>query len=304
MPLNMLEKEAIKDFREGKMPNENLNVTEKNLLKVSFYVVLQISQLLEKARKSEQKNAISVTYKSDGTRSASVDVNTELMAQRIIRESFVSHNFIGEETGGTMKSHGYIWALDPNDSTNTYLTHETVSAVSLALFKDNEVMLGIVSNPSTGELFYTLNNQNSRLISAAGFSPYIYAQNLPLPPIESIKNQPSFANVHPVRRNDIYYTKMLNAARSNKLDKIIQMGGSPAYEMACVTKGHYSFIHDWLKPSDPWDLAASIAIVRNTPGGRVTDLENNDIPHYKNKGPLVATVGEEFHKKILKILRG
>lgn len=81
--------------------------------------------------------------------------NVDLEAEQIIRERLVGtipeSGYRGEEMGATLPSGcprpRFFWLVDPNDGTTAYLEGARGSAVSIALVRDGEPVLGVVYAP-------------------------------------------------------------------------------------------------------------------------------------------------------------
>ena len=83
--------------------------------------------------------------------------NIDIEIEKIIREEILSkfpeHSFDGEELG-LRKGNEFLWYCDPISSTNNFRRKLPHFAVCLSLFSKNNPVLGVVSDPSTNEVFY------------------------------------------------------------------------------------------------------------------------------------------------------
>jgi ADP-ribosylglycohydrolase/fructose-1,6-bisphosphatase/inositol monophosphatase family enzyme len=77
------------------------------------------------------------------------DVDREMEeALRAELQGLVPGAFIGEETGMTPGTKdGYTWIVDPHDGTFEFMSARRGSAISVALVKDNRLVLGVVCSP-------------------------------------------------------------------------------------------------------------------------------------------------------------
>ena len=88
-----------------------------------------------------------ITFKGE------VDLVTEVdeEAERVIREellgTFPSHGMLAEEGGGQAGEEDARWIVDPLDGTTNYAHGLPVFAVSIALERAGEVVLGVVHGP-------------------------------------------------------------------------------------------------------------------------------------------------------------
>ena len=85
-----------------------------------------------------------ISQKSD-----SVDILVEKKIKQIILNQFPEHNIIGEESDNLDNSSNseYCWVLDPLDGTINYLRGIPLCAVSIALEKNREIIVGAIHNP-------------------------------------------------------------------------------------------------------------------------------------------------------------
>ena len=71
--------------------------------------------------------------------------------------------FIAEEGTTTFKGETYNWVIDPLDGTTNYIHGITPYAISIALMKDNKVILGVVRELGLNECFYAWENSKAYL---------------------------------------------------------------------------------------------------------------------------------------------
>ncbi|MEJ2542651.1 MAG: inositol monophosphatase family protein [Calditrichaceae bacterium] len=83
-----------------------------------------------------------------------VDETSEKAIISIIQDNYPDHSILAEEGGESKKSGDFRWIIDPLDGTTNYITGLPVFAVSIALQKDDEIILGVVYDPLQDELFW------------------------------------------------------------------------------------------------------------------------------------------------------
>jgi len=235
-------------------------------------------------------------YRKDNflkTKSASYDILTkaDLESEKIIvktiKKFFPGHNFLCEENKYEKTPSPYVWIIDPLDGTNNYSHHVPIFCVSIALAKNDNIILGVVYDPTRNELFHAekgkgafLNKKKIRVTDAADFSRAIMATGF-------------------------YYDrgKPMEETLDN-IGKFLKKGiigirrlGSAAIDLCYVACGRFDGF--WEFTLNPWDFAAGKLIVEEA-GGKLTDKAGND-PGI-NKEYIVASNGK-LHKKILDVLR-
>src|SRR4051794_22151194 len=81
---------------------------------------------------------------------AEVDDEAEAMIRAALLSAFPDWGYRGEETGSANVDPPprYVWLVDPNDGTTSYLQGYRGNAVSIALLRDQQPVLGVVNAPS------------------------------------------------------------------------------------------------------------------------------------------------------------
>jgi myo-inositol-1(or 4)-monophosphatase len=93
------------------------------------------------------------------TKSSATDIVTEMdqAAERLlvehIRAARPHDGFLGEEGADETGTSGVTWVLDPIDGTVNYLYGIPAYGVSIGVRRGAEVVVGVVCNPATGELW-------------------------------------------------------------------------------------------------------------------------------------------------------
>ena len=122
-----------------------------------------MAQLLATARDAAVEAGRLLLSRLDGdfqvSKKGPIDLVTEmdLEAERIIisriRESFPDHQILAEEKGSSQGSEDFRWIIDPLDGTTNYAHGYRFFSVSIALEVGGQIVLGVVYDPVTEELF-------------------------------------------------------------------------------------------------------------------------------------------------------
>lgn len=187
---------------------------------------------------------------------------TEIVAT--IRAAFPDHAIVAEEGGIRGGSADWRWLVDPLDGTVNYAHQVPFFAVSIACVQGDEVRLGVVLNPLSGELFTArsgggaqLNRQPIHVSPETRVSESLLATGFPYD-----LRAPGF------KRLTARFLRCLRAARG------VRRLGSAALDLCYVACGRFAGF--WENRLQPWDSAAGILIVREA-GGRVTDFSNRPV---------------------------
>lgn len=107
-----------------------------------------LNKYFGKLRSYESKN------KANSDFVTKADKESEEIIKKIILTKFPTHGFWGEETGQTKVKSEYLWVVDPLDGTTNFIHRIPTHAVSIALMRKHQVILGVVYLPQTDELFH------------------------------------------------------------------------------------------------------------------------------------------------------
>ena len=82
-----------------------------------------------------------------------VDKKSEARIIEVIRTEFPDHNILSEEIGALNTDSDIKWIIDPIDGTINYAHSIPICCVSIGVEKKGQVILGLVYNPMSGEVF-------------------------------------------------------------------------------------------------------------------------------------------------------
>ncbi|MFH1586310.1 MAG: inositol monophosphatase family protein [Candidatus Diapherotrites archaeon] len=237
-----------------------------------------IMEYYQKPKTIEHKGIIDLVTEAD-----------KLSEKKIISEikkEFPDHGFVGEEGEAIESSSDYKWIIDPIDGTTNFAHNIPFFCVSIALQKKNELILGVVLNPVTNDLYVaekgrwaTLNNKKINVSKTDKLIDSIIVFGFPYVGDEKIR-------------------KIIDD--QHKLHGKIQAGrrfGAAALDLCYVASGLAEGFYEYsLKP---WDVAAGSLIVKEA-GGKVTDFRGDskeiatDIVASNGKihGQLMELIGE------------
>lgn len=107
-----------------------------------------------------------VDYKNQRDMATSVDIEIEERIKSALREAFPGHGLVGEETDAENRSAEYQWLIDPTDGTKWYVAQAHLFSISVALFRENVPVLGVVQVPSSGQCFHAFQGSGAYLDEA------------------------------------------------------------------------------------------------------------------------------------------
>lgn len=87
-----------------------------------------------------------------------VDRGSEAILVEKLESQLPEAGFLAEEGTSSKKGLRYCWVIDPLDGTTNYLHGLHPFAISVALMKDNEIVIGIVYEAGGNEMFISWKN--------------------------------------------------------------------------------------------------------------------------------------------------
>lgn len=192
--------------------------------------------------------------------------------------------FLGEETGLQEMKADSFWILDPVDGTTNLMHDYQHSVVSLALYDQGEIVIGVVYDPFREEVFSAikgkgsfLNGQPIRVSKAEKLSDTIIGLGT--------------ANRELADENFARFRRVFGQCQD------VRRLGSAALELAYIACGRQDgYFERYL---NPWDYAAGMLLVQEA-GGMVTDFTGKPLDP-KKSGSIAGTNGP-IHAGLLKLL--
>ena len=239
----------------------NLNLMIKACEKASKVIIRDFGELenLQVSRKGP-KDFVTKT-----------DKRVEKILIEELEKSKKNYSFITEETGKIVnKDKNTFWIIDPIDGTTNFLHGIPHFAISVALQKKDEIIIGLIFDPIKNEIFYAeknsgsfVNNNRSRVSNKSNLDDCLFASDN-----EGIKS------IYP------------------KLN--IRNTGCAALDLAYVGCGRFDgYFHNKI---NLWDIAAGKIIIEEA-GGKV-----NNIYDYKFNKIDIRAGNPNIYEKMLKKL--
>ena len=190
-----------------------------------------------------------------------------------------------EESGAIKNGSEYTWIIDPIDGTTNFVAKIPQFAVSIALAKNNEILMGAVYNPCSNEMFFAekgkgsyLNNKKLYVSKKNKLKDCIFGFSLP--------NEVGIGK------------KTLSILEKNfGMFRGLRNFGSAALNLCYVADKRFDLYFSLSLKS--WDVAAAKLVVEEA-NGKITNLDNKkwDI----NDEKLVAS-NKVLHNQFIKLLR-
>jgi fructose-1,6-bisphosphatase/inositol monophosphatase family enzyme len=253
---------------------------------------------LRRARFSDFAGEVAI--KKDGSPVSTIEERVESVLRERVSKFDPAATVVGEEHGGVIDHTGVSVAIDPIDGTWSFINRAETFSTTLALFREGEAELAFVANPATGEIAYAGRHINARLLQLGLAGEPTQGYDLPLPP----SSTPGLlVNLHPCRQMGPVIEQLVADWGAGKIQFVKATGGSPVWSMLDAAKGACTYVNLWPgKPSDPFDLAAGLLIVRAA-GGEVIDLAGSAVSPIDHSGPFIAGTSRASLRTVAEITR-
>ena len=214
------------------------------VLEVSTYIKSEFGKV--QAHEIEEKDINSlVSY---------VDQQAEVKLINGLSVIVPNSKFITEEKMAQNNSNGnWTWIIDPLDGTTNFLNGIPFFSISIALYKDDQSVIGLVQEVMHDEQFFAqkgqgayLNDQRIQVSNQADLSKCIIATGFP------------YRNEYDSKA----HVDMINYWLLNT--RGIRRFGSAALDLCFVAAGRFHVYYESML--NPWDLAAGALIVEEAGG--------------------------------------
>ena len=250
-----------------------------DFLDVAVEAALEAGEILV----SEFSRPVQISYKGDVDLVTQADRRSEEAVVSRLRTHFPKHAIVAEEGGGFETSSPFRWFIDPLDGTTNFAHGYPCFAVSIGLEEAGELIVGVIYQPITRELF----------TSAKGEGAYLNRKRIQVSKIDRLATSllvTGFPSVKRMQNPNIHYYWDFTL-RSHG----VRRDGSAAMDLASVACGRFEGF--WEFGLHPWDTAAGTLLVREA-GGMVTTFSGE--PYRPGDRESVATNGR-IHEEMLRL---
>ncbi len=184
-----------------------------------------------------------------------IDVESENRLKEDLLRLLPSAGFFGEETARTRGE--YTWVVDPLDGTSNYLGGIDVWAVSAALTRGNEILLGLVHKPWTGENFYAVRGGGAFHRGPGGGKAKRLERARKFPLRDALVGT-GFPYRSPDTTESFFGAAREILFRCRDLRRI----GAAALDLACLAAGYLQAF--WEVDLQPYDVAAALLLLEES----------------------------------------
>ena len=248
-------------------------------MEAAIKAALQAGELI----KNRFRTDLEIREKSPSNLVTEVDLQSEKLILASLKSAFPDIPSLSEETELlTEEFQSERWIIDPLDGTTNFAHGYPFFAVSIALEKDNQVVLGVVYAPILNQLFTAeqglgayLNNEPIQVSKTGLLDKALLGSGFPY-----------YAWSHS-DNNSRQWTRLIRKVVSLRCD------GAAALDLCNVAAG--SLDGFWELDLEPWDLAAGALILKEA-GGKVTLVDGSPFSLYQRSVLASNTI---LHDEIL-----
>lgn len=235
-----------------------------------------IKACLDKPKKVRYKGAINIV--------TDVDEKAEDLIVKKLKKAFPEYGILAEESPEEKKG-DCKWIIDPIDGTTNFAHGFPFFAVSIALEKQGETVLGVVYDPIRDELFTAIKAKGA----------FLNKKRIRVSKVKEMEKSflaTGFAyNFKTSKQNNIEnFTNFMMASMA------VRRAGAATLDLCYVACGRFDGF--WELDLCPWDTAAAELIIREA-GGRVSKIDGTKFSNYGKN--MLASNGL-IHKHMVKIL--
>lgn len=269
-------------IRNSNKKIKSKNNQHQNLLNQARNIAIESLKSAGESLREIHGNIENIQYKENKSDIVTEgDYRSEKIITQTIRNEFPDHSIISEEEF-TYKTNDsdYTWILDPLDGTGNFSHGNPNYSISVALVKNNEILVGVVYAPETDECYSAIKNKGA----------FLNGKNINVTKRKLLEKSMLISGYDPDAE---FITKLYSKTQG------VRAIGSTSLNLCYVASG--SADGSWEFDTYPWDIAAGLLIVQEA-GGKITDEKCDEFELSINSTnkikPLLATNGL-IHERIL-----
>lgn len=192
------------------------------------------------------------------------DLKSEKIILSFIRKKFPTHGFLAEEQGKENLSAEILWVIDPLDGTVNFSKDVPHFAISIAACQGTDILLGVILNPLTQELF----------VAEKGKGAFCNNKPLKVSQVNSLDHA-LLASGFPynVDENPMQCIEVFNYFL--RQGSPIRRFGAASLDLAYVAAGRFDAYFE--TGLSPWDVAAGILLIKEA-GGSISTWNGKEHP--------------------------
>jgi len=216
-----------------------------------------------------------------------VDKEAEKLIVTDLKSILPEAGFITEEGTEKQDESPLKWVIDPLDGTTNFIHGVPCFAVSIALLKEQEPLVGVVYEVNQDEMFYAwkdggafLNGKEIHVSKAETVSESLLGTGFP------------YYEYHLIDPYLALFKHLMQHSRG------LRRPGSAATDLAYTAAGRFDAFYEY--SLSPWDVAAGVLLVKEA-GGTVTDFSGGADGIF---GKEIIASNTSIHSELQKLVHG
>ncbi|MCZ4281579.1 histidinol-phosphatase [Kiloniella laminariae] len=235
------------------------------------------------------RSPLTVEGKSDASPVTIADRSAETAMREMINKHYPDHGIIGEEHGSEKQDAEFVWVLDPIDGTKSFISGHAIFGTLVALLRNNQPVMGILSMPVI----------NERWIGAAGqatlFRDHRGTNEVRVRECSGLA-QATLATTSPLLFKQDQFPKY-DAARARAK---MNLFGGDCYNYGLVASGSIDLTIE--AGMGVYDYLAQVPILTGA-GGIMSDWEGKPLGMHSD-GKVITSGDHRLHQEVLELFNG
>jgi len=237
-------------------------------------IAIETGNFITEQRKSFSLDNIEIKGTNDFV--TTIDKGSEERIINGLQSLIPGAGFIAEENTNSTKGETYNWVIDPIDGTTNFIHDFPCYCISIALMRDEEIILGVIYEINLKECFYAWE----------GSKAYLNEKEIKVSKVSKLKDS-LLGTGFPYsdyKRMDEYMDLFRELMFSTHG---LRRPGSAAADLAYVACGRFDGFYEYSLKA--WDVAAGAFIIQQA-GGKICDFSGGD--NYLFGKEIIATNGQ------------
>ena len=219
-----------------------------------FDAALNTINIARQIIKDGYKEGFEVFIKEDGSPVTTIDKKVDEEMRSILKKYFPEYGFLTEESKDDLSrlDKEFVWIIDPIDGTKEFVNHAYEFVTNLALCHNHEIVLSMILNPLTDEIFYAVKGEGA----------YLFKDNIATKIHVSNKLKDLTYLSSPYHQSE----DEKNAIKEHQdiIKEIIPRGA--AYKACLIASGKADISYRISPDSKEWDTAACDLLIKEAGG--------------------------------------
>ncbi|AZV77364.1 inositol monophosphatase family protein [Parasedimentitalea marina] len=232
---------------------------------------------------------VEIVKKNDLSPVTEIDRNVESFVREMVKKTYPTHGFLGEEFGSLNLDAEELWVVDPIDGTRSFITGWPIWGTLLAKLNGGNPEIGLIDMPAIRERWLGICGKTCTFEDSSG-----------------ARHDCRVSTCETLAQARFYTTNILyfDADDRVKIETLLQSAAVPrfggdCYSYGLLASGHVDLVVE--AKLEPYDYFALIPVVESA-GGVITDWSGNPL-HQASDGRVIAAATPQLHQAALEILQ-